>query len=244
MYYRYPAAGGGQDSFISDIDFPRENYKFYIDFVGDISGTSVTNSMYQFAGGGGSAGVSGAYSFPGHPGLCTVNSGSTTYASVSTSANALQLGGGRWWFETDLLIPTLSNATNEYALLTGFVGTTSSLTQTNAIAFLYDRSGASTGSTASDNWQILTAVANTRTYVPTSIAVANNTWYRLGVMVNADTTEAEYFINGTSVGTISSTFPITTTFMGFQGQVRRVAGTGGQVVFDYFNVVGELAASR
>jgi len=95
--------------------------------------------------------------------------------------------------------------------------------------FVYDLTGTMTGSTASSNWQILAANNNTRTWVTTSTAVAEDSWLNLRIIAN--NTQAYFYIDGVQVGsTITTNLPVTTNAGTAIVPVARIVKTNGTTV--------------
>ena len=145
----------------------------------------------------------------GRVGVIQFSTGTTAIGRIAHTTNtvAFRLSGGTYVYESDVYIPTLSDGTNRYQLLVGFMGLITAATQANAVCFLYDEGGVSTGAGASANWRALTANNSTRTYTDTTIAVAAATWVKLRIEINADATEVVFKINGTTVATHSTNIP-------------------------------------
>jgi hypothetical protein len=145
----------------------------------------------------------------GRVGVIQFSTGTTATGRCAHTTNtvAFRLSGGTYVYESDVYVPTLSDGTNRYQLLVGFMGLITAATQANAVCFLYDEGGVSTGAGASANWRALTANNSTRTYTDTTIAVAAATWVKLRIEINAAATEVVFKINGTTVATHSTNIP-------------------------------------
>ena len=156
----------------------------------------------------------------------------SSHASLSwsgTLSTAIVLGDGAAEYQTLIKIPTLATATEDYVIRVG-LGTSTSADHANGVYFEYDRS-------QSVNWRLKTANQSTRTVVTTSTAVAAGSWIKLGWVANSAGSSVEYFVNGVSVGTITTNIP-TTTGQGCGGnfQISAVALVSGgrDFVADYF----------
>jgi hypothetical protein len=105
-----------------------------------------------------------------------------------------------------LWVQTLSDVTNRYNILNGFSNSNTS-TLSNGAAFIYDEGGVGTGTTASPNWQIITANGGVRTNFVTSVPVNITTWYSFKIETNANDTEVYYYINDVLVRTETTNIP-------------------------------------
>jgi hypothetical protein len=164
-------------------------------------------------------------------------------AYVIAANNAiLRLGGGRWFYETAITIPTLSTSGERYAILVGFIESTFS----NLVVWCYDE-GAIFGNGAT-YWQTVTvdAASPTRNSNHTQTTVAVDTWYRLGIEVNAAASEVKFYLNGTLQGTHTATIPSgTTEGMGFGTLIYKTVGNTPRTMdIDYILVCVDLTTAR
>jgi len=153
------------------------------------------------------SGAPSTTNFIGYQGL------STGILANGQSAIRTDLNFGRFWylgnrlsFISRLWIPVLSDATNRYNVIFGISGGANSTVNTGC-AFIYDEGGVGTGTTASANWQIITAASSVRTNFVTSVAVAVNTWYSFRIESNSTFTEIYYYINDVLVRTEITNIP-------------------------------------
>jgi hypothetical protein len=128
--------------------------------------------------------------------VAAINTCSSIYLGVS----AMKLSG-KEIIEIDCRLPALSDATNEYIARMG-IGNVGGADFVEGIYFEYDR-------TSSTNWRYCTASTSTRTKNNSTIPVSTD-WTKLKIVVNADISSVEYFINDISVGTITTNIPATT----------------------------------
>jgi hypothetical protein len=145
----------------------------------------------------------------GFQGLSTgVNSNGTN--SIRTDLNLgrfFNFNCGRKSFVSRIWIQTLSTITDRYTILNGFSNGANS-TITSGAAFIYDEGGVGTGTTASPNWQIITANGGVRTNFVTSVPVNITTWYSFRIETNANDTEIYYYINDVLVRTETTNIPV------------------------------------
>ncbi len=140
------------------------------------------------------------------PGIFRLNTGTDTTGRaglINGSGTAFLFGAGIYTIETDIYITTLSDGTDTYALRFGF-GDSATGAPTDGAYFRYTDSG---GGGATPNWYMCAASNTTLTATDTTVVAVAAAWTRLKIVVNAAGTSVEYFINGTSVGTVTTNIP-------------------------------------
>lgn len=156
-------------------------------------------------------------------GVIQVSAGTTI-----TARAALHLGTGNYLFgyasydcEWRIELPILSDGTVTYTSWVGLIDNGGGGGDcTNGAYFRYD-------STQSANWQMCTSNNGTQTRTATSTAVTTD-WTKLRLVVNNTGTSITYYINGVSVGTITTNIPITTgRVFGLGAKVEKSVGSGG-----------------
>ncbi len=219
-------------------------YYFFTELVGnqtttgsEVFATNATGSTTAFA-----------TTAANRPGLyrSTTGASATGRTAFASSASAIALGGGSMAYETSINITALSNSAQRYQLVVGLFDTASAANQVDAVAFVYDEGGVSTGSAATPNWQIMTASNSVRSFNTTTIAVAAATWYKLRVEVNAAGTLATYYINGTNVGTRNTNIPTgATRALGFGHLlIKSIGNTASTVDIDYMKAQQTFTTAR
>jgi hypothetical protein len=134
-------------------------------------------------------------------------------------------------------IPNLSDVTNSYYIKFGFWATSiNQATMANGIAFTYDLSGTQTGSSASSNWQTVTASSNARTYNQnyTATTVTANTWVKLRIIAN--TTDIKFYINNTLVATHTTNLPTAQNLIPFFDLRKTAGSTARTFEVDYYTL--------
>jgi len=124
-------------------------------------------------------------------------------------------------------IPVLAVGT-DYVLYLGFLDNYNNSSDiTDGAYLLYD-------GPASANWITKTANNSTRTATTSSTAVTTS-WMKAKILVNAAGTLVTYYINGTSIGTVSTNIPTSSArTCGLGMKIQKVAGTGNRAVLvDY-----------
>lgn len=169
-----------------------------------------------------------------------------SYGFISGGSLAVNFApwGGRIVMESAVMIEILSDAAQRYSVMFGFTGNTNTPVLTNAIVFLYDEGGVSTGNTASGFWKVATALAGSRQFTTTAIPVAINTWYKLKIVVNAGGTQVDFYINDVLVITeTGATIP--TASMGIRGGIIKSIGTTPRLIrWDYFYFKQKFTTAR
>jgi hypothetical protein len=141
------------------------------------------------------------------PGIWRLNTGTTTtgYAEIDLVNQAYRapilFGGGIYTIETDIYIGNLSTVTETYVLRFGFGDVPDGSDFVDGAYFEYSDVG------STPNWYKCTASNSTRTKTNTTIAAIAGAWKKLKIVVNADGTSVEYFINGTSAGVVTTNIP-------------------------------------
>jgi hypothetical protein len=141
------------------------------------------------------------------PGIwfCTTGTTAAGYAGLDLINQAYRasilFGGGVYTIEADIYISDLSTLAETYTLRFGF-GDSASGDFTDGAYFEYSDAG------ATPNWYKCTAANSVRTKTDTTVAVVTGAWTRLKIVVNADGTSVEYFINGVSVGVVTTDIPL------------------------------------
>ncbi len=166
-----------------------------------------------------------------HPGVITLGttSGTTNYSTIAVggqTATGSYGGNGAWLIDsTDsftmhwwVRFPNLSTAAQRYASYIGFcIGDTSE--PASGIYFTYSEA-------TSANWIIKTGNSGVYSTTTTSTAVASNTWVKLTITLSSGT--AEYFVDGVSVGTLSTNLP--TGVLAIRAGIRKTAGTTARTI--------------
>ena len=139
-----------------------------------------------------------------HPGIATLGTGTTNTGQVrlgfgSTGSSAILLGFGEWKFECVIMIPTLSDGTERFAIANGFID---GVIPADGVSFRY------TDNENSGKWQAATRSNNgTINTIDTGITVNANQWYRQTIIINAAGTLATFYIDGTQVASTGTSIP-------------------------------------
>ncbi len=184
-----------------------------------------------------------------HPGAVQLETGTTTtgYASIwpgSSTLHTVTFGGGQWTQEFLIRIPTLSTAGERFTTRVGFFVNNNAGGTGDATEGVYLRQ---VDNVNSGNIQLIARDNSSETATNTSVNFTANTWQRVTIVVNAAGTSAEFFLNGSSIGTVGTTIPVTAgrgTGI-FACSVTKSAGTTERTVqLDYLQVEYIPTATR
>jgi hypothetical protein len=182
----------------------------------------------------------------GYQGLSTglaINGGN----GIRTDLNAgrfFNFSCGRKSFISRIWVLALSTVTDRYTILNGFSNSTNS-TMTTGACFIYDEGGVGTGTTASPNWQIITANGGVRTNFVTSVPVNITTWYSFRIESNANDSEIYYYINDILVRTEITNIPVAS--IGTQPIIainKNTGTTNRGIAVDYLGLKIKLNTQR
>ena len=188
-----------------------------------------------------------------HPGTWSFVTGTTDadqigittlgYSTNYGQGTGVVLGGGEHILTFVLLIPQLSNGTDNFNLTFGFGDLYGSYEASypppNSVFFQYNYS------TSTTYWLYGAGENGTLTTNTSSVAV-NTNWNVFQIVVNAAATSVNYLINGTSIGTCTTNIPTTSSYpVGIGLMMQKTLGTN--VVFstlDYFSWYHRLTTPR
>jgi hypothetical protein len=215
-----------------------------------ISGTLNDGWTNLAVGSGSGVTVANFVSGSNRPGIAIATTGTTTTGRGGSSYSDANIGGGfliangELIFETLLMIPTLSNATERFHVFSGIIGNGTNYSNPgNAIFFHYDEGGALPN--ASLNWKCYTINALTRTSTVTSVAVTAGQWYKLKCVINAAATSVAFYIDGVLAATNTTNIPLATYGYGFTSAITKTAGlTARTTQIDYSAISQTLTTAR
>lgn len=196
----------------------RKGFNFFEDFLG-YSGNSNFNSYgISTATSGTGAQVTATTSYPNRTnqqGVVQLGSGTilTGLASItlgSSNGTSHYLGNGVYTIQTFINIETLSTSLERFYAIIGST-TVTNLANANGIFFIYDEGGIGAYGAASANFKCVTSNALTRTITTTSTPVVASQWYVLKIVVNANASSVEFFIDDALVATHTTNIPTVIT---------------------------------
>lgn len=163
-------------------------------------------ASYSLAGGSlastSSSGPLGGTDVKDHPGIVSavIATASTDYLYLGSGSGVILFGGGKYQAMTLMGFSALSTGSEEYIYRFGYLDGTANSDSTDGVWIEYDR-------TVSVNWVMVTASNSTRTRTASTVPVVAGAWILLKVAVNDTGTLAEFFVNGSSIGTIDTNIP-------------------------------------
>lgn len=168
-------------------------------FGDDFTGNGTNSGEYSWSTqtSGTGAAVANQVGAVNHPGIRRASTGTTTtgFAGWNTRLTYIAPNGGDY-FQTILKL----SANTGNILRVGLVDISTGADVTDGYYFEFDPS-------ASANWRMCTAAGGTRTKTNSSSAVSAATWYNLELKVNSANTSVEFFVNGASIGTVTTNIP-------------------------------------
>lgn len=166
--------------------------------------------------------------------LSTGSSSATAHAVFHLGTASLYIGNGQITIETLIRIDTLSTSSERYIIRVG-LGDTTNTTFSNGIFFEYDES-------TSQYWRICSSASGSSTKTNTAVDVDVPEWVKLKIVINAAGNSVQYFLNGSSVGTITTNIPTTTSP---RLQIVKSVGTTARTLdIDYYSLDISLTNSR
>ena len=166
----------------------------------------------------------------------TTNASSTGQAGFTFVNGAFQfIGGGVITLEEYVNITTLSTLAERFFTFFGYLVGSSFTTILNNIAIVYDEGGVYLNANASPNFKCITRAGSTATTTVTSIAVTAGQWYKLRIVINANASSVEFYIDNVLVATHNTNIPLTTTAMYVANGIAKATGTAARSMqTDYF----------
>ena len=229
-------------------------FQVFDDFIGFLKNDVATNTN-QGSTGSFFAQVQGTgtvKSYPGtrvdadHPGVITIGTGTSAGAygaGIFGNGGSFLIGGGQISFETLIYITYLSILLDEYDLRFGLLDALSTgsaiADAVDGVYFEYDRN-------SSVNWRTCSANNSVRTKTNSSTAVVAGAWTKLKIVINAAATSAEFFVNGSSIGTVTTNLP-TGAGRVCGPEIHIVSSNGASdktVSVDYFDLNHTLTTPR
>lgn len=218
-------------------DYPVNNslatYRsLFDDFMG-VTNASTHTLGWSFSNSGtGAAGVA-ITAEAGTLGVHSCGTGTTTTGRSGMGLNSASLycSNGQLTIEWKIRVPTLADGTNDFLVFCGAAdNTTTSGYPTDGVYF--------TCSSTLSNWHANTTSGSVSSVSDTGVAVTTD-WVILKIVANSAGTSVEFFIDGTSVATITTNIPNTTSSVfGPAIKIEKIAGASGRsVYFDYMSLL-------
>jgi len=159
------------------------------------------------------------------------------------------LGGGVTIYETLIWLPNLSTSGERFSCLIGFSsGVLNQNSSANNIAFLYDEGNIALfgGGGASANWRAVTTDTTVQTFTNTGISVNAATFIKLRIVVNANASSVEFFIDNTLVATHTTNIPSgNTKRLNVRNYIQKSVGyTQRFLILDYVKLQQTFTTAR
>jgi len=156
-----------------------------------------------------------------------LSTGTSSTGAVYAGSRQVYLGLGEVKYEAVVKIPVLSVLAQRFYVRIGLFNTRTVAGNTNGIWFEYK------DDVNSGNWTINTMSASAPTSANTSTAPVADTYARYTIIINAANTLATFYIDGVSVGSISTTLPASLTSSALIGIEKTAGGTARTIQADY-----------
>jgi hypothetical protein len=205
---------------------PRLGMYVYEDFMHTVSTQPGTlNWVTAVSGAGSSAALSSPGAVNNHPGLMALITGTTTTGysallSQSSISDHYNWGGGVWFYTACLNPLNLATVGDDYAFRMGFVASAAD-PPASGVYLEYKRS-------ASTNWRLITRSSSTETAGDTGLAVAENSYATMDIVINRGTNVVAY-TNG--VAAVTNTANIPASVMAAGATMVKSAGTTSRTVY-------------
>ncbi len=176
--------------------------------------------------------------FNGRFGVVDHNTGTTSsgtaklYGGDPANPNWMAKPAAGFWFEWCIRLEDLSDATNRYIVNVGILDSLNVDAAADSVIFRYS------DNVNSGKWQLECKSAVAQTTADSGISVAADTWYRLRAVIY-NSSLAEFFINGVSVGTITTNIP-NNRDSGFGMILTKTAGTTNRIAYSDYCTYGQI----
>jgi hypothetical protein len=212
----------------------KEGFYLFEDFLGN--GVPTTSVMWGGESSGAGSSIVTVNNYPNR----TNQQGVLRFATGTTSTGLAQkrlgdnnstshyLGNGIYTLQFFVNIETLSTSSERFYSIFGAT-TNAAFGNTNGIFFIYDE-GVGTYGTASPNWKCITR-NSTITSTITTIPVVASQWYVLKIVVNANASSVQFYIDNVLVAT--HTTNIVTIITPRVAHVKTVGTTSRNAYVDY-----------
>lgn len=175
--------------------------------------------------------------------------GTTNKGDAKSATDGFFIGSvGKKTSESKVSVDNLSTSVERYVCFFGYVSSLNSLNQNNAMYFLYDEGGVSTGSTASPNWQCVCASGGTRTFVTTSVPVtdiSSGAMQKLRIDDDGTGTNVMFYIDEVLVATITTNVPTSANQLANTVRIVKNTGTTQRVLYvDYMTMAEKFNSPR
>lgn len=164
-------------------------------------------------------------------------------AAITLGDSQVLFGYAEFGTEWRVMVNILATVANNYDIFVGFVDNNNvAADPVDGAYFEYDFD-------TSPNWIMTTSNNSVRTKVTSTVAVSAVAFQKLRIEVNATGTSAEFFINGTSTGTITTDIPTGAgRFTGWATKIKKASGLlnlVNRILFiDYASIIYTFTTPR
>lgn len=181
---------------------------------------------------GSTATVSVTSAVASHPGIIqfALNNNVNSFCGVHLGSSSILLGNGTTLVSMCLNILATPTVGNDYILRAGLGNNLTISDHTDGVYFEINRA------TSTTNWirkSVKSGVGTT--FFDTTIAFATG-WVNLDILINADASNVDFYINGVSAGSIATANIPNVVPVGPSIKVSRVAGTSTPLQADYYRL--------
>lgn len=215
---------------------PQNFFRYFDDFTGEPLSSILGDTGWTPSSASGS--IASTAGEAGHPGILNISTSTSaaSFPSIVRTPNAILFGGGKIQFQAAIKLSALSDASNDYIVNVGFID---QVNPTDGVWFEYRHS------VNSGNWQGKAKNNAGPTTVNGSVA-ASTSWTILKIIVAADGSTADFYVNGSNIGTASANIPTATgreTSIGLG--IWKQAGTTARIMsVDYVSCIQKLTSAR
>jgi len=196
----------GRITSVASGDDYRVKAELFEEFLSGLTGNGTLGSLgWQIASSGTNAAWANVNLVPdgNYFGAVSANTGTTSTGRTMAYLNlgGVLFGNGSVEFEARVRIPILANIIDDYDFYIGFFDQTAAGDAVDGVYFEYNFTVSGT------NWLLKSSNNSIRTQVISTAPIVANIWQRLRIVVNATGTQANYYVNDTLVGTITTNIP-------------------------------------
>lgn len=227
----------------ADYDFAlrRAASRFYqVDHMWNDNTTDGNGGVWGLCSTSGTAGASvQGQLVAGKPGVVRFATGTNAAGragweqEINGSNSPFSIGGGvQWTVETSIRITETSTGTQRFRVLFGFTDTDGTISN-NGCFFEYK------DDVNSGKWQIRSRNGGVESTKDSGVTVTFAAWITLKLVFASDGSSVEGFINGTSIGTLSTNIPASSNYVFLECCIQKTVGTTSRTMdCDYVEMEG------
>lgn len=195
--------------------------------------------LSQASSGAGAAWSNGG-SEASHPGIWEGSTGTTAagHSRLASHSDSITFSNGKIRMGVVLKTGALSTAAQRYYLYMGIIDDNNPTALTDGVQIRYQ------DNINGGDWEGVVSNGGGHSTLDLDVAVAANTWYLLEWEINAAGNSVEFFVNGTSCGTIASGPAANSTAEIRTGIMKRVGTTSRSAYWDAYYIYGEMSTAR